>query len=1145
MLIKQLLRKLQKKNIMIWVEKDNLCYKGPEQALSPELLTLLRNQKKELIASLQLESGYSKSSIPTPRPVSSHTEGFPLSYAQEPLWFIEELGSDNVSNNLGKAYRLKGPLNRPVLEKAVNGIIGRHEILRTTFLSKKGLPLQVLRTNFEIGILELKLPKNNGHENEGAIGQIINQEVAKTFDLNTGPLIRATLIQLGKFENILILAMHHIITDGFSFGIFFKELHTLYKAFSNGNPSPLPDLPIQYSDYVTWERNRFQGEFLVKQLDYWKENLKGNLPTLELPIDKPRPKIQTYHGARCFLSIPSGKYGALKALSQKEGCTLFMTLIAILQTLLHRYTGQDDIIIGSPIVTNRDCDETQKLIGLFLNMLVLRTDLGGNPKFVELMHRTREVALGAYANQHVPFEKLVEKLQPERDPSRNALFQVALQLSKDDSLELPGLSVTPMDVDGMGAQFDLSLDLWESPEGLHGFLEYNTDLFEPATINRMRKHLQTLIEGLVTNPEEKIADLPILTEREKYQLLVDWNDTKTNYPGNLCVHQLFEKQAARIPNSTAVVFENGELTYQELNERSNQLAHYLQKLEIQADTLVGLCVERSIELIVGVLGILKAGGAYVPLDPGYPQERLAFILEDTQLRVVLTQKKLVKKFSQCCDHAICLDRDWNRISIENKENPKRNVTPENLAYVIYTSGSTGKPKGVMIEHSAIFNYTVFAGDTFALSSSDRLLQFASICFDTAAEEIFCCITCGATLVLRTKEMLNSVPEFLHQCKNLDITVLDIPTAYWHEIIREFENGTAKLPESIRLVVIGGEKAIQTRLDQWLDHLGNTVRLINTYGPTEATIVSTIKELSSIDKNRRVPQIGNPISNTQIYILDKYQRPVPIGIPGEMHIGGDGLARGYLNRPELTKEKFIPDLFSKKSGARLYRSGDLARYSADGNIEYLERIDFQVKIRGFRIEFGEIEATLAQHPQISEAIVITKEKNEGDKSLIAYIVFSDKQKPAPHIFKKFLKQKLPEYMIPSAFVSLRAIPLTRNGKIDLKSLPSPELEDISSNVFVPPRSHVEVNLAKIWKDLFGIKKVGIHNNFFELGGHSLLATQAISRLPEIFNVELPLVSLFENPTIAELGQRIETILWLNQNSNSKLEPNQEIRQEGKV
>ena len=1086
--------------------------------------------------------------LPIPR-----SESIPLSFAQARLWFLDQLQPNSAFYNIPLALRLSGQLNIAALQSSINAIIQQHEALRTNFTTQEGQPVQVIASTKNLELLVVDLLHLRESEREIEAQRLVNEQANRPFNLEREPLLRGTVLQLGETEYVLLLTMHHIISDGWSMGVFVRELTELYKAFCTGAPPSLPELPVQYADFALWQRQWLQGEILVPQLDYWKEQLLDAPALLELPTDRPRPAVQTFRGGYYYTALSFELSAELTALSKRAGVTLFMTLFAVFGILLYRYSGQDDIVVGTP-VANRNRREIEGLFGFFVNTLVLRTDLSGNPSFEQLLGRVKEVALGAYAHQDLPFEQLVEALQPTRDLSYTPLFQVmfALDDASVPSVELPELAVSSYPVEIGTAKFDLTLSMENTADGLVGVWEYNTDLFDDATIARMARHFQTLLEAIAANPIQPISELPLLTEAERHQLLFEWNNTFAKYPQDKCIHQLFEEQVELTPDAVALVFEGTQLTYRELNARANQLAHYLLSLGVEPEVLVGICVERSLEMVVGLLGILKAGGAYVPLDPAYPSERLAFMLEDSAVPVLLTQQRLVDGLPQHEAQVVCLDTQWEIIAQYSSENTACGVNASNLAYVVYTSGSTGKPKGVTIQHRSLVNYTTAVSIEYEiekcdsealLRSADRILQFSSISFDASAEEIYTCLIEGATLVLRTDSMLDSIGIFLQKCRDWEITVLALPTAYWHELTAILSKENFALPPSLRLVSIGGEKALPERWKTWIERVGQQVRLVNIYGPTEATVGTTICELSAANPALTEVPIGRPIRNVQTYILDQNQQSVPIGVPGELHIGGDGLARGYLNRPDLTQEKFISNPFSNEPGERLYKTGDKARYLPDGNIEYLGRIDNQVKIRGFRIELGEIEAMLAQHPDVREAVVVVREDIPGHKSLVSYLV--PHQNPAPTVnqLRDFLKQKLPNYMVPSTFVMLEALPLTPNGKVDHKSLPAPDLNSLlQKSDFVAPGTPTEELVASIWAKVLGVEQVGINDNFFELGGHSLLATQLLSQVSDTCGVELPLSKLFEAPTVASISNYIEAISWASQSlktSNNTVNNREEV------
>ena len=1091
---------------------------------------------------------------------------FPASFAQQRLWFLDQLFPGNLFYNVSAALRLTGALNITALEKTFNEIVRRHEVLRTTFRMLEGHLVQVIAPTLTLPLPVLDLHTLPAAQQDAEIRRLATEEQAHPFDLSQDPLLRVMLLKLGSSEHVLLLNLHHIVSDGWSIGVLLRELAAIYTAFAHKQPSPLPELPIQYADFADWQREWLQGigaaqaSPLQVQLAYWKQQL-NHLPLLNLPTDRPRPATPTYRGATQFLALPKSLSEALETLSQRQGVTLFMTLLAAFQTLLYRYTQQADIVVGSAIA-NRNRSEIEGLIGFFVNSLVLRTDLSGNPTFLDLLERVREVTLGAYAHQDLPFEKLVEELHPERSLSHHPLFQVvfSLQNTPIEALELPGLTFSRLEFDNPSAKFDLEFHLWESPEGFRGQVIYSIDLFDDTTITRMLRHFQTLLEGIIVKPEQHLCELPILTKVEQHQLLVEFNLNQSqtqnlNSEIKPCFHQLFAQQVEKTPDAIAIVFENVEtrhvasLTYRQLNNRSNQLAHYLQKLGVGADVLVGMMLERSVEMIVGLLGILKAGGAYVPFDPTYPQERLSFMLEDAQLAVLLTHSTLAPLFQgweeqQSGLSVICLDKDADAIAQQNPEDPTSSVTPNNLAYVIYTSGSTGQPKGVLLEHRGLSNLCQAQIQTFNLQQNDRILQFASLSFDASIFEIVMALRNGATLYLARKEFLLPGSALLQLLRDNAITHVTLPPSVLAVLPAQ------ELP-ALGTIISAGEACFRDIVKRWA--LGR--RFFNAYGPTEATVWSTVEVYGNTclpSDNTGKPSIGRPIPNTQVYILDSHLQPVPIGIPGELYIGGDGVARGYLNQPELTAEKFVPNPFIQEketeaknssllpsafcllpASERLYKTGDLARYRPDGNIEFLGRIDEQVKIRGFRIELGEIEAVLNQHPAVKEAVAIsylqqiTTQEVSGNKRLVAYIVPNQEQQTSLEaqsltpILRSFLKAKLPEYMTPSSFVMLETLPLLPNGKVDRRALKELSVDKTElSEAFIAPRTPTEEAIAKIWTEVLQCDRVGRHDNFFELGGDSLLAVRLMAQIHQQFKRELPLSTLFLNPTVEGLANALK-------------------------
>ncbi|MBD2040610.1 non-ribosomal peptide synthetase [Microcoleus sp. FACHB-672] len=1072
----------------------------------------------------------------------SHKENIPLSFAQERLWFFDQLEPANPFYNLCTTIHLTGQLDVEALRKSLNEIVCRHEVLRTTFAVVEGQPVQVIHPNrdLELPVFDLSQTENqNSSSQEGnKIQDFILEEARTPFNLEQDSLLRAKLLQLSEGEYVLILTAHHIIFDGWSMGVFLGEVAALYQVFSAGNIASLPPLPIQYADFAVWERQWLQGDVLETQLNYWKQQLSGNLPVLNLPTDFPRPVVQTFQGKRQSWVFPMGLTEAVCELSRQEKTTLFMTLLAAFKVLLYRYTGQEDILIGSP-VANRNRAEVEPLIGFFVNTLVLRTDLGGNPSFRALLSRVREVALGAYAHQDLPFEKLVEELQPERDLSHSPLFQIAFvfQNNLTQTLDLPALKFSSQEVGTGTANFDLTLFLEETEQGLIGTWEYNTDLFQADTITRMIGNFQTLLEEIIVNPECQISELPLLTETEQYQLLVQWvnESKKTTAPEeNLCIHQLFEAQAKRTPDAVAAIFENQQLTYQELNEKANTLANYLQTLGVQPEVLVGICVERSLEMLVGLLAILKAGGAYVPLDPTYPSERLAFMLQDAQVPVLITQERLLETLPQSSAKIVCLEH-WHNLNAQSKDLSSNQENPANLAYVIYTSGSTGTPKGVAIEHKSTVALLNWAKSVFIPKELTGVLASTSICFDLSVFEIFVPLSWGGTVILAENALHLPTLKAASQ-----VTLINTVPSAISELLR-----SDSIPTSVGTINLAGEP-LQNALVQQLYQRPHIQKVYNLYGPSEDTTYSTF---ALIERNSEgIPAIGRPISNTQVYLLDRNLQMVPVGVPGEVYIGGEGLARGYYNQPDLTSEKFITNPFSNEPNSRLYKTGDLARYLPNRNLEYLGRIDNQVKVRGFRIELGEIEARLLENPAVREAVVVVRQENLGNQRLVAYIVPKGQSVALKsRDLRDELGRTLPDYMVPATFVMLESLPLTPNGKVDRKALPSPEKTRLElGSTFIASRTPQEQQLADIWANVLGVQKVGIDDNFFELGGHSLLATRLVAKVRETFQVELPLRCLFQSPTVATLGSLIaqqqaqETDAKLAVNSLPAIVPDQDSR-----
>ncbi len=1030
-------------------------------------------------------------------------DGFlPLSFAQQRLWFLDQLEPNSPLYNMPDAIRMTGSLSVSVFERSLNEIIRRHETLRTSFIMAGEQPVQVILpfAPMMLPVVDLQWLPEAARETEA--WHLATAEAQRPFNLEKGPLFRAVWLQLASDDQALLTNTHHIISDGWSTDIFSQELRTLYRAFSSGHPSPLPELPIQYADFACWQQQWLQGDVLEKQMAYWQHQL-SDLPLMLLPTDRPRPPVQTSRGDSQLFTLPETIANALKQLSNQEGTTLFMTLLAAFQVLLARYTGQEDVIVGSPIA-NRNHFETEKLIGFFVNALVLRTDLSGDPTFRELLDRVREVTLDAYDHQDLPFEKLVEELQPERDLSHTPLFQVVFVFEK--VLASTGFSadlvLKPMGFERGVTKFDLTLFMIESEQGLSGVLEYNIDLFMPETIAGILAHFQVLLEGIVANPDQRLSDLPLLTKVEKEQLLIEWNETSVAYAEEKHIHKLFELQVERTPDAVAVIMHDSYLTYAELNSRANQLAHYLRLMGVGPEVLVGICIERSINMMIGLLGILKAGGGYVPLDPAYPQERLAFMLADAGATVLLTQQRLLAQLPPYEGQAVCLDTSWQNIAQMDVDNLKGDTAPGNLAYIIYTSGSTGQPKGVAIEHRNAAALLHWATDAFGSEIFAGTLAATSICFDLSVFEMFVPLSCGGTVIMaETALHLADLP-----AATAVSLVNTVPSAM-KELMR-----LAAIPDSVQVVNLAGE-LLSTQLVQQIYQQETIQKVFDLYGPSEDTTYSTF----ALRNGEKPPTVGRPIANTQLYLLDGHLNAVPIGVPGEVYISGAGLARGYLGHPGLTAEKFIPNPYGTTPGDRLYRTGDQARYQFDGNIEFLGRRDYQVKVRGYRIELEEIAAALKHHTAVQDAVVVARDGKQDHKQIIAYVL-SDLEQPAnDRDLHRFLQEKLPDYMLPAAFVMLESFPLTPNGKVNRRALPAPDESKITfMEDVVLPRTPIEEAIVGAWANVLELEQIGIHDNFFELGGHSLLATQVISRLRNIFQVELPLRQLFAAPTVADLA-----------------------------
>jgi amino acid adenylation domain-containing protein len=1043
------------------------------------------------------------------RSLQEDVKTVPASFSQQRLWFLQQWNPEHSHYITALLLRIDGAFQQEAIEKSFNEIVQRHEILRTTFavVDEQLTQIVVPRLTLPLSILDRQhIPQ----EEWGAEVELVaKQEAQQPFDLTQGPLIRAALLRFAPKKHFLIVIAHQIIFDSWSTAVFLQELAALYQAHSTDQPAHLPALPLQYADFTLQQQEWLHQDTLTPHLTYWKQFLKLAPAALELPAaDRSHTLNVTNRGGVYHFALSQALTNALKALSQQKEVSLSTPLLAAFAALLYRYTGQQDLSIGA-YSAQRSWPETAKLIGNFVNTLVLRADLTGNPTFQELVERMHSMITAAFSHADVPFELVMQELQPERNAGQNALFQVLFALEPAPPALPSGWSLLPVQVEMQSARSDLSLIMTEYPEGLHSSLEYRTDLFDAATIERMVGHWLTLLEAAVAHPTEPLATLPILPERECHQMLVEWNATQAPYPEDTPLHHLIEEQVEQTPDAVAVSFAGHHLTYHALNEQANRLAHHLREKGVGPDTLVGIFVERSLEMVIGLLGILKAGGAYVPLDPTYPSDRLAFMLEDAQAPMLVTQSHLVSRLPTYTASVVCLDVCGEALQQQPTSNPFPLSTASNLAYVIYTSGSTGRPKGVQICHRSVVNFLTSMRAQPGLSAEDRLLAVTTLSFDIAALEIYLPLLVGAQVIIASTAIASDGEALIQTLTQKNITVMQATPITWHILLAAGWQGNPQLK-----IFCGGE-ALPPDLAQQL--LPKVAVLWNLYGPTETTIWSAVWE---IKPEQNPISIGRPIANTDFYLLDTHLQLVPVGVPSELFIGGDGLARGYLHRPELTDERFIMNPFRNDGTARIYRTGDLAYYQPDGTVVVIGRLDHQVKVRGFRIELGEIEAVLSQHPSVQQAVVVVREDTPGDKRLVAYVVPHAEQQPTVNGLHQQVQQRLPAYMVPSAFMMMEAFPLTPNGKIDRRALPAPDTTRMDgASTFVAPKTFLHQQLATIWEDLLQVHPIGIRDNFFELGGHSLLAMRLLNRMKQASGKDLPLSTLFAGATIEQVAQTL--------------------------
>ncbi len=1061
------------------------------------------------------------------------SEESPLSYGQQALWFLHQLLPEEISFNVAGAVRILGSLNVAALELALQQVAARHEALRSTFHVVEGEPVQRVHASANIQLL---IEDASGFS-EAELHDRLAAEAHRSFDLENEAAIRTLLFtSKEKSENILLLSMDHIITDFWSMTVFVRELLARYEANISGKPIELPAISARYSDYVRWQSKLLEGPQGEKLWEYWHNEFSGELPMLNLPTDRPRKAMQTYHGDSEHIFMDADLYKGLKSLAQENGSTLFMTLLAAFQTLLHRYSNQEEFIVGS-VTAGRSHSELADLIGYFINPIALRADFSGAPTFQEVLQRVRQTTLDAFEHQNYPPALLSKRLGLQRDSSRPPLFETMFILQKAQEAEVQALSPFALGVDGARmamsglifesialkgepAQFDLTMMMAETENGLAAALQYNTDLFDPETIQRMLGHFHILLRDIAANPSKPISSYSLLEDSEREQILIDWNETQTDYPQDLCIHDLFQQQAKRTPNAVAVQYEGKSLTYGELDQHTDEVSKTLIKQGVKPGILVGIFMNRSLDMLIGLLSVLKAGGAYLPLDPAFPSARLAFMLTDSDAPIILAQTNTLSLMPENKAQIICLDA-LDQLPL--KKGKKKSAKPDDLAYVIYTSGSTGKPKGVQIHHSAVVNFLCSMRESLKINAEDTLLAVTTLSFDIAVLELLLPLTAGAQVVIASSEVAADGALLANLLTSSNATIMQATPASWRSLLEAGWKGKDDLK-----ILCGGEALVFDLSERLLER---GAQLWNLYGPTETTIWSALYQVTS-DVNRGISNtlpIGRPIANTRVYILDSNLQPVPVGVIGDLYIGGDGVSRGYLNRPELTAERFIPNPFGGSSS--IYKTGDIARYLPNGNIEFFGRSDQQVKVRGFRIETGEIEAALAEHPSVQQAVVVAWKERSSDASLVAYLVSASSEKEADaHQLREFLRAKLPEYMIPSIFVDIESMPLTPNGKVDRKALPQPSQARPDFRLpYVAPRTPLEKELAEICAQVLGLETfnvVGVHDNFFDLGGHSLLGTRLIFKLREKYELEatqLPLRALFEQPTVANLARIIDVAI----------------------
>ncbi len=1045
----------------------------------------------------------------------------PLSSAQQRLWFLDQLEPNSPRYNVPTMVRLAGELDQPALESSLRAIVARHDTLRTRFASAQGMPMQIVEEEVDFKIHVEDLSGFPEKERETRLWSLVREEIHRPFDLGAAGLFRASLFRMSDQEHLLILNLHHIICDEWSLKVLFQELKEFYQGFVAGRPISLPALPIQFADYARWQQQWLCGPICDKQLAYWKEHLKGSAGPIELPADRVPGSSSGPEGGGCVRPLGRTLSESLKDLAARNRVTLFMVLLAGFKALLYRYTRQEDIVVGTPFA-GRSRLETEGLIGFFVNLLPLRTRLNGDMSFEQLLANVREVALGGYSHGDLPFDKLIETLHPDRPLTQTPILKMMfLLINPLRELRLGDLTLTFVDLGTETSKFDVTIGVRETDDGLVAGVEYRADLFDRPKMERLLEHYESVLQGAVARPDRAISELPLLSEEERRKLLIARSTAPAAETRWSSIQQWFEAQAQRSPKATAVTCENRNLTYGELNTRANQLAHHLRRFGVGPDTPVALLLERSVDMIVAILGVLKAGGAYVPMDPAYPSERLSFILEDTRAPVLLTTDALGRQLPPNQAMVISIDSGWEEIASESKRNPDNAAGGDDTAYIIYTSGSTGKPKGVLVTHRNVIRLFEQTEAWYGFGPADVWTMFHSYTFDFSVWEIWGALLYGGRLVIVPYLISRSPAEFHQLLSQEGVTVLSQTPSAFRQLLWADANSPGALPLKLRCVIFGGEALELQSLKTWFDRHGDEQpRLVNMYGITETTVHVTYRVIRKADlTSGQGSVIGVPIPDLSLYLLDERLQPVPVGVPGEICVGGAGVARGYLNRPNLNSQRFVRDPFSTDQNARMYRSGDLARYTSSGELEYLGRMDHQVKIRGFRVELGEIESTLNRHPHVRESVVIAADGPSGAKRLIAYHVARG-LRPSAADLREHLARQVPDHMVPSVFMRLDELPLTSNGKVDRRALPPPaDDESAAGRTVVGPRNSTEAALVETWQKILGRKSIGIHDNFFRLGGHSLLATQVIARLAAEMGIALPVRAIFEAPTVADLAEMI--------------------------